>query len=93
MSGVSTGTRLERLYRLRRCLDLEIAAELRRNPPQRLTPRRRAEVATKHRLDELGVTPRQVKEWAVEIGLLPAVRQGRVARHLIEAYAEAKGLR
>ena len=42
---------------------------------------------TAQMLLDLGVTPRQVKEWAVDQGLLAAVVRGRVARHLVIAYA------
>lgn len=41
-------------------------------------------------LAELGVSARDVKEWAVGQGLLTAVRRGRVALALVEAYAAAR---
>lgn len=41
------------------------------------------------RLEELGVTTRQVKQWAVSVGLIPALVRGRVALPIIEKYAEA----
>lgn len=49
---------------------------------------RRAELVLQ-RLTELGVTSRQVKEWAVEQGLIPTVVRGRIARDLVEAWAAA----
>lgn len=97
MSGVQTGTKLERLQALERQVKHEIAVELRRlalddtgrHRAVTITPRRRGDQDTQDRLTELGVTSKHVKEWAVQKGILTAVRQGRVARWIVEAYAAA----
>lgn len=97
MSGISTGTRLEQLERLKAKVDLEIAAERRRLALderfvtfQRADHDRRRVDATKARLEQLGVTAKDVKVWAVGVGLLADVKRGRVARELVEKYAEAR---
>lgn len=94
MSGVRTGTRLEQLERLRVKIDQEIAAERRRLAlDERFEvfqrPRARRSDPTKDRLEALGISSHEVKVWAVAEGLLPAVKRGRVARALVEQYAEA----
>jgi hypothetical protein len=101
VSGVQTGSRLERLYTLRRQINQEIAAlELetaldggRRRPEAPAAPvapkqpyRDRVTVS----LDSLGVTGQQVKVWAFEQGLVPELRRGRVSARLVEAYAAAR---
>jgi hypothetical protein len=68
---------LPRLYRL----EDRLLAELGRP----VTPRRTERVQS--RLADLGVSARQVKEWAVERGLIPAVVRGRISRDLVEAWA------
>jgi hypothetical protein len=93
MSGVRTGTRLEQLYALRDRIALEIRAEERRLALQRPNfevfkkPGRRNAVETL--LDDLGVTSRQVKEWAHATGLVDEVKRGRVGADLVNAYADA----
>lgn len=77
---------------LRDRLAAEIAKERPTEPPERPKPPRApsgpsAEVLL---LEQLGVTARQVKEWAVEQGLLAAVVRGRVKLELVEAYAETQ---
>lgn len=97
MTGIKSGSRLEQLEQLARKIALEIAAERRRlaldppgpgRPPARPDSRHLADLSTHERLRELGVTSKTVKEWAVKAGHLTAVRQGRVARWVVEAYAE-----
>lgn len=41
------------------------------------------------RLNELGVSALEVKEWAVQHGLADEVRRGRVPAELVDAYAAA----
>lgn len=53
-------------------------------PPSDRQPDRRIA-----RLEELGITTRDVKAWAVTQGLLSKVTKGRAAGPLIEAYAAA----
>jgi hypothetical protein len=98
VSGVQCGTYLERLEQLRQQVDQAIAAERRRvalEGPIRLVARPHQQVPRGNRVDmrlaSLGVTALQVKEWAVEAGLLDQVRRGRVALSLVEAYADADG--
>ena len=74
-------------------VDVEIRAEggtpPTTGPATTPTPPRRRPAA--HRADalmaDLGVTAGQVKAWAVQHGLLDAVRRGRVASALVDAYA------
>lgn len=95
MSGVTVGTRLEQLLALERKLQLEIRAERIRlatnvAPLPRVQPRRLARVnRVDMRLAALGVSSREVKEWAVRVGLLDAVHRGRVGLQLVEQYATA----
>lgn len=103
MSGVQSGDRLERLYRLRDQVNLEIQVI---EHERAMTPRspglatttlpkpkpagvRPSDASAKELLAELGATTKQVKRWAVDAGLLPAVARGRVARSVIEDYAAA----
>lgn len=107
MSGVQTGTRLERLEQLLTRIKLEIELERRLNPPARperapakRPARKRAkrwirpDTAARHaarmaRCEQLGVTQRQIKEWAVEQGLLDQVKRGSVAELIVEAWIQA----
>lgn len=96
MSGVQAGTRLERLRVLRDRIDHEIAVEAHRAALddtrgsggwaefQKPSDRR-----TASRLEQLGVTAKQVKQWAVRQGLVDGVHRGRCADRLIDAYALA----
>lgn len=64
-------------------------------PPPRFTgtthrPTAPAQDRTSAILTDLGVTARDVKEWAVQHGLLDRVRRGRVAHHIAEAYAHQR---
>lgn len=96
MSGITVGSRLEQLERLRTRLDQEIAQERLRvvlgqkvgyqAPPAR--PERGNRV--QRRLRELGVTSLEVKRWAADAGLIDGVHRGRVAAHLVELFAEAR---
>lgn len=86
---IACAVRGEERHHLPRLRELEDAllVELGLPPrPKSPAPRRRAEHVL-DRLAELGVTSRQVKEWAVETGRLPAVVRGRISRQLVEAYA------
>lgn len=96
MSGVQVGSRLEQLRALRRRLDHEIATEERRialDVPARPAPRppRPTEVnRVDVRLRELGVTAREVKEWAYDAGLILEIKRGRVSEALVEHFADAR---
>lgn len=48
-----------------------------------------APVTYQSRLDAIGVTSLQVKTWALEQGLIPELRRGRVPPALVDAYAAA----
>lgn len=50
---------------------------------------RERDAETRHRMHDLHATPRQIKLWAIEQGLLPELIRGRVARHIVDAYAAA----
>lgn len=108
MSGVSSGSRLERLYALRDQIAHEIAHEERLvaldggridqkgrrrfvvfKGSNQAVATRGADKRKAASLDELGVTAKQVKVWAVSVGLVDAVHRGRVAQTLVDAYAEA----
>lgn len=100
MSGVRHGAYLEQLERLLAHVEQEIAQERQRMlldgatwTTFERTPRSTGGDVNpgRKRCDELGVTPKQVKEWAVRAGLLEKVVQGRVARWMVDAYAEAHG--
>lgn len=104
MSGVKVGSRLERLERLRTTIDQEIAVERHRlalaappaPPPVRPfeKPKRKSPVPSggDQLLRELGITAHDVKVWAVAQGHLDKVHRGRVAGHLVDAYALAHHL-
>jgi hypothetical protein len=51
--------------------------------------RKKAEDRVGKRLLQLGVTSHEVKVWAVSVGLLDAVRRGRIKAAIVEAYATA----
>jgi hypothetical protein len=92
MSGVTTGTRLEQLYRLRDRVAQEIAHEERLVAQQRGRPmppvepfKRPGRVGSL--LAELGVTGAEVNEWALRVGLITHKKRGRVDGRLVEAYA------
>ncbi|TAJ21807.1 MAG: hypothetical protein EPO65_00470 [Dehalococcoidia bacterium] len=101
MSGVQVGTRLDLLERLRVKIDQEIAVERRKLALNAPGPRARFEVYEKPKrkapepsagdrlLVELGVTAHEVKVWAVSVGILDQIRRGRVAGHVVDAYALA----
>lgn len=87
---ISCARRREDLHELPRLRELEarIEDELGIPRPAVRRPGQRAEMVLE-RMAELGVTARQVKEWAVETGLIPAVVRGRIRRELVEAWAAA----
>lgn len=106
MTGVLKGDRLERLYRLRDQVSLEIQVIeheramaprcdglMTTNRPPADPPLRPSLAASdssqKELLASLGVTTHEVKNWAVATGLLVAVTRGRVARTVVDAYADA----
>lgn len=93
MSGVRvTVSRLDDLLKLRARVDHEIAAERRRlelaTPRPTPRPVRPRENATGALLAQLGVTSRDVKEWAVIKGINTEVSRGRVSLQLVQSYAE-----
>lgn len=92
MSGVRAGTRLQQLQALRTRIDQEIQAELLRvhiDEAGRVRPREPA--TTAELLVHHDLTSHQVKAWAHQQGLIPAVTRGRVSRALVEAYLEQNG--
>ncbi len=100
MSGVRVGSRLEQLLDLRRQVTVQIEVERRANPTEatrlgltktkrRPKDRTAAPNVVQRRLADLGVTTYDVKVWAVEAGILPAVKQGRIGIALVEQYATA----
>lgn len=95
MSGIRVGSRLEQLLDLRRKIDLEIEVERRTHPPApparpKAAPSRthRADSSRVDRLARLGVSSKQVKQWAVSQGLLPSVQRGRLADTVLDAYEQ-----
>lgn len=98
MSGVTVGTRLEQLLKLRDRIEQEIAAERvrsavhpkRRVPFKPERPRRTHVNAVDLRLEDLGVTSRHVKEWAFDARLIDRIPRGRVGADLVEKYAAAR---
>lgn len=90
-----TADRLEQLLALREAVDHEIRAIRRRRglADRRWQTDRRGRAASDdvmhERLDALGTTSLGVKLWAVEAGLLEAVKRGRLSNDLIDAYAAA----
>lgn len=88
MSGVHVGTRLDQLVVLRDQVTAEIELERRKgwaNGRGMLDIPTSAEAL----MNTLGVTSREVKAWAVDAGLLTAVRRGRVSLTIVRAYQEA----
>lgn len=85
MSGVMVGSRLDQLVVLRDKITAEIEHERRRGWNN---GRAMVDVPTSAEalMNTLGVTSRQVKEWAVQAGLLTAVRRGRVSLSIVQAY-------
>lgn len=78
----------ELVTRIQHQIDLETPAPA--TPTPAGTPRLRSQKATDRvtrRLNQLGVTSHDVKEWAVTAGLLDRVRRGRIRAELVEAYA------
>ena len=53
------------------------------------TRRKKAEERVLKHLERLGVTSHDVKVWAVSVGLLDAVRRGRIKGALVDAYEAA----
>lgn len=92
MSGIRVGTRLEQLLKLRDRIDLEIAAE-RLNPTHRPAPPAPAvhdgDLSSEARLHRLGVTTKQVKQWAVDNGVLDHMVRGRINPALVDTYEAA----
>lgn len=93
MSGVTTGTRLEQLRKLRTRIEQEIAAEERRLALEGMRVFQRP-ARGRNRVDELlaelGATAGDVKRWALAAGLITEIRRGRVGLQLVEAYAQAR---
>lgn len=94
MSGIKVGSRLEQLEELDRRLHVEIELERRTHPPKpREKTTRRRTPTPRNKVDQhlvaLGVTTRQVKQWALETGRLDRIHRGRVSAELVEAYAQA----
>lgn len=97
MSGVRTGSRLQRLLRLRARIDQEIAVEARAQalrgaqPPPRVRPAppEPIPVIVGATLDELGVSGNDVKLWALSVGLVDKVNRGPCPNSLIDEYATA----
>lgn len=100
--GVSTGTRLDRLYALRSRINHEIAIEeqaallLVRHEKPKPARRRRKDAGKPQkpngvyvRLAELGVSGSLVKRWAYEQGLIAELKRGRCSGALVDAYEEA----
>ena len=87
MSGVVCGTRLDQLVVLRDQILVEIERERRAG---RHNGRALVDVPTSAEalMNTLGVTSRQVKQWAVEQGLLARVVRGRVSLAIVQAYQE-----
>ena len=85
MSGVTVGSELDRLVVLRARIDQRIQELTRADLHNggHIKPVPTAEVAL---MNLLGVTSRDVKQWAVEAGLLTGVRRGRVSLAIVQAY-------
>lgn len=88
MSGVQHGTRLDQLVVLRDTVLAEIEHERRAGRHNGIALRD-IPTSAEALLATLGVTSRTVKEWAVQQGLLTAVRRGRVSLTIVRAYQEA----
>lgn len=79
---------LTRLDKLHQRIDQEIRAETRRHPHRPAPPPGRV-LDTSELLHQLGITPLDVKRWAVATGRLATIQRGRVPRLLVQAYADA----
>lgn len=86
MNGIrQVGTRLDQLVVLRDRITAEIETE-RRAGRHNGTALRDIPTSAEALMNTLGVTSRQVKEWAVERGLLTKVVRGRVSLAIVQAY-------
>ena len=86
MSGVQVvGSRLDQLVVLRDKITAEIEYE-RRAGRHNGRPLLDIPTSAEALMNTLGVTSRQVKEWAVQQGHLTAVRRGRVSLAIVQAY-------
>lgn len=85
MSGVMCGTRLDQLVVLRDKVLAEIENERRAG---RHNGHALADIPTSAEalMATLGVTSRQVKEWAVDRGILARVVRGRVSLAIVQQY-------
>ena len=97
MSGVVTGSRLERLYALRGQIEHAIVQERQRlalddrdsaHRPKLPPPRSLAWRLMVPR-QAVGATDREIKAWAMEVGLLDGIHRGTVSLDLVHAYAAA----
>lgn len=96
MSGITVGTRLDQLYALRDRIAQEIRVEERAlalsRPPFK-TARKKPGSAPEGKgpalLAALGVTSRQVRDWAIREGLMKSTSRGRVSGKVIQEYADA----
>lgn len=99
MGAISTGTRLERLTRLRQRIDHEIAAEELRTATDGgrhhavLTSTEKVlarleDYTAEQIIAAVRVTALDVKQWGVDQGLIPEIRRGRLSHELAVAYAE-----
>ncbi|MBT56564.1 MAG: hypothetical protein CMF72_24590 [Mameliella sp.] len=78
----------DRLDTLVTRLTEEIEHEQRARPNVAAGVRRTDNTVTQH-LQQLGVTALDVKRWAVDTGLIPAVVRGRISAALVDAYDHA----
>lgn len=86
MSGVRVlGTRLDQLVVLRDHITREIEIE-RRAGRHNGTPLQDIPTSAEALMATIGVTSRDVKEWAVQRGLLARVVRGRVSLAIVQAY-------
>lgn len=83
MSGVRVGDRLGHLLKLRDRVNQEIATEQRLLLQATQPP----DTSVQGRLAALGVDAIVVKQWALEHGLIPEIKRGRISGHLVDAYA------
>lgn len=99
MSGITVGTRLDQLLKLRDRIEQEITAERARAAGDCRTPRMRAQSPPKRRvhtnrvdlrLQDLGVTSLHVKQWAFDARIIDRIPRGRVGADLVEMYAQAR---
>lgn len=85
MNGIVQGTELDRLVVLRAQVDARIE-QLRRAEVHNGGAILPVPTSAEALMATLGVTSRQVKEWAVQHGLLACVRRGRVSLTIVQAY-------